>query len=157
MERRPARRVAIVAAVVVLKRVRTLFGSGRFWSGILCAATFSRATAFIERPPRTGSVTSGAIEAFLSYRAWGLILFVSALCMVIAHADKRFLNAGVLGHLVGIWAYATFGIATIISAIWLDQSWATAGTYMCQATLHAACAIYLGDEIAHHRERRELE
>jgi hypothetical protein len=157
MEQRPARPLAIMAAVIVMTRVRTLFGSGRFWSGILCAATFSRASAFIERPPRTDAITSGAIESFWSYNTWGILLLISAVGMVVAHADKRLLNAGVIGHLFGLWAYATFGIATVISAVFFGQTWATAGTYMSQALLHAACAIYLGTEVSHHRKRRELE
>jgi len=144
-----------MAKVVVMRRVRTLFGSGRFWSGILCAATFARATAFIERPPRSDSVASGAIESFWSYNTWGIILLISALAMVIAHLDKRLLNVGVLGHLFGLWSYGMFSMSVIISAIFFDQSWATAGTYMSQALLHAACAIYLGDEVGHHRERRK--
>jgi hypothetical protein len=143
-----------MAAIIVLKRVRTLFGSGRFWSGVLCAATFSRASAFIERPPRTGSISSGAIEAFWSYHTWGIILLISGVMMVIAHADKRLLNAGVLGHLFGMWSYGMFGMSVTISAIFFGQSWATAGTYMSQALLHAACAIYLGDEVSRHREGR---
>lgn len=155
MQSRRARDVIIMAAMLVIVQVRTMFGSGRFWSGILCAAMFARGTSFIDRPPKSNNVTSGAIEAFISYQIWGFLLIASSVLIVAAYSSKKLRKLGIAGHLFGMWAYGTFGLSTIISAIGFGQPWATAGTYMSQGLLHAACAIYLGNDISQMREEKE--
>lgn len=144
-----------MAAKLGIVQVRTLFGSGRFWSGLLCMAMFTRGTSFIERPPKADTITSGAIEAFISYKTWGWLLIIAAVLILLAYTSIKARWAGIAGHLFGMWAYGTFGLSTIISAIWFEQQWATAGTYMSQGLLHAACAIYLGNDISGQHGVRE--
>lgn len=142
----------IVLAKLGIVQVRVLFGSGRFWSGILCAAMFSRGTSFIDRPPKADTVATGAIEAFISYPAWGWMLVMASVMIGLAYASKRLRVLGIFGHLFGMFAYGTFSFSTVIAAIWFEQAWATAGTFMSQGLLHAACAIYLGNDIGQLRE-----
>lgn len=148
------RDLPIMMARMGMVQVRHLFGKGWFWSGALCAATFSRGSSFISRPPNNDTIAAGAVQAFISYRTWGYMLLVAAVLIVAAHSSKRLRICGIFGHLFGMWAYATFGLSTIIGALWFGQSWATAGTFMCQSLLHAACAIYLGDEVGIGKEVR---
>lgn len=132
--------------------IRTLLGSGRFWSGILCAAMFSRGSSFIDRPPPSNTLTSGAIEAFISYQTWGYLLIAGALLIGLAYSNKKLRVLGIAGHLIGMWAYGTFALSTVISAVGFGQPWATAGTFISQSLLHAACAIFLGDDIGKAKE-----
>lgn len=137
-----------------MMRIRLILANGRFWSGVLAAASLSRGSAFIERPPTSDTVASGAIEAFITYRAWGVILLVTAGGIVIGYSHKRLATVGVLAHLLSVWAYGTFAISTAVAAIGFGQSWSNLGLLFTQFLLHVSCAIFMGDEIA--RFRREV-
>lgn len=136
-------------------RIRMILANGRFWSGVLAAASFSRGTAYIERPPVSTTVASGAIEAFIPYQAWGIILLGTVIGIVLGHCCRSFRNLGIVAHLISMWAYGTFGVSTAAASIYSGQSWGNLGLLITQAILHAACAIYLGDEIA--RTKQEVQ
>jgi len=142
---------------VTIVHVRALLADGKFWSGVLAAASFSRGTAFIERPPTSATVASGAIEAFINYRAWGIILLLTAVGIVIGYVWKRLAVVGLLSHLVSLFAYGTFALSIAAASIWYGYSWSNLGLYFTQSVLHVACAIYLGDEIARHRQEVRVE
>jgi hypothetical protein len=149
---------AINAALkgILVANAKMLMASGTFWSGVLCMASFTRATSYLERPPE-GTFTSGAIEALIPYWAWALILFLSVAAIVLGHLNIKLKSLAMLGHLIAHAAYGTFGLSVVIAAIWFDQSWANAGTLPSQAILHSARAIFIGDEIAKWRGRAKSE
>jgi hypothetical protein len=133
-------------------RIRALLADGRFWSGVLAAASLSRGTAFIERPPVGDTVSSGAIEAFISYQTWGIILLMTSLGIALGYMHRSLHPVGIVAHLVSIVAYGTFAISTAVAAIGFGQSWSALGLYFTQVVLHFACSVFLGDEIGRKRE-----
>lgn len=135
------------------KWMRILLVSGRFWSGVLAAAAFARGSSYIERPPRD-SFSSSAIEAFIPYSVWGIILLVSVLLVAVGHSSMPLRNLAIVGHTICVFAYLTFGFSVIWSAVFYGQPWTTAGSLMVVGLLHAARAIFLAEEIAHSRPRR---
>lgn len=140
-----------------MMRIRMILANGRFWSGVLAAASLSRGSAFIERPPVSNTVASGAIEAFITYRAWGVILLVTAAGIVIGYSHKRLAYMGLFAHLLSVFAYGTFTVSTGVAAIGYGQSWSNLGLLFTQSVLHFACAIYMGDEIARFRQEVRVE
>lgn len=132
-------------------QIRALLANGKFWSGILCAASVSRGTAYIERPPQSGSLAVRAIETYISYEVWGILLLVTAVMIAVAHVLPSLRWVGVLGHSTSIVAYGTFGMSLGITSIFSEESWANTGLYLVGACLHFACAIYMADEIAKHK------
>lgn len=132
-------------------QVRAVLANGKFWSGILCAASVSRGSAYIERPPVSGSLAVRAIETFISYPVWGIILLVTAGMIAIAHLLPSLRWSGVIGHSLSILAYGTFGLSLGVTSIFSEESWANTGLYLVGACLHFACAIYMADEIAKHK------
>ena len=133
-------------------RIRSLLSDGKFWSGVLAAASLSRGTAFIERPPPNDTVASGAIEAFIDYQAWGILLLLTSAGIALGYMHRSLHPVGIVAHLVSIVAYGTFAISTAVAAIAFGQSWSALGLYFTQVVLHVACAIFLGDEIGRKRE-----
>lgn len=138
-------------------RLRIILSNGKFWSGILAAASFSRGTAFINRPPVTSNVASGAIEAFITYQTWGWILILTSAGILVSQLHKKLRNIGVLAHIVSVWAYGTFTLSVAISSIYTGQSWSNLGLFFTQVVLHITCAIYIGDEIARARQGLKVE
>ena len=138
-------------------RIRAVLADGRFWSGVLAAASLSRGTAFIERPPLTDTVASGAIEAFISYQTWGIILVITSAGIAFGYMHKSLHPVGIVSHLVSIFAYGTFAMSTTVAAIGFGQSWSALGLYFTQVVLHIACAIFLGDEIGRHKQGVKVE
>lgn len=160
MTRKPQLRVRDRVAMLgkaSMMRIRLILANGKFWSGVLAAASLSRGSAFIERPPQSQSVASGAIEAFIPYRAWGVILLVTAAGIVIGYSHKRLCIVGLFAHLLSVFAYVTFTVSTGAAAIGYGQSWANLGLLVTQSFLHVACAIYMGDEIARFRQEVRVE
>lgn len=132
--------------------MKALLASGKFWSGVLATAAFSRGTSYIERPPGE-SFSSGAIEAFIPYNVWGIILIVSVCFIAAGHCSGQLRNLALLGHIVCVGAYGTFGFSVGISALFYEQPWSTTGSLMVVALLHAARAVFLGEEIARDRAK----
>lgn len=133
-------------------QIRAILANGKFWSGILCAASFSRGTAYLERPPEASTTAVRAIEAYIPYTAWGIILLVTVCLIVLGHLVPMLRWAGVVGHTVSLFAYGTFGLSLGISSILYYQSWANTGLYLVGASLHFACAIYFADEVSRNRQ-----
>ena len=148
---------AVMLWLASMLRLRIILSNGKFWSGILAAASFSRGTAFIERPPIATTVASGAIEAFITYRTWGWILIASAIGIILSQMHKSLRNVGVVSHLVSLWAYGTFALSTALASLYTGQSWSNLGLFATQSILHVACAIYIGDEIARSRQGAKVE
>lgn len=132
-------------------QIRAVLANGKFWSGILCAASVSRGSAYIERPPVSGSSAVKAIETYISYPVWGIILLVTAVMIAIAHILPPLRWCGIVGHSLSIVAYGTFGLSLGITSIFSEESWANTGLYLVGACLHFACAIYMADEIAKYK------
>lgn len=143
--------------MAVMSRIRIVLANGKFWSGMLAAASLSRGTAFIERPPSPTTIASGAIEAFISYPAWGVVLLATAAGIGVGHMHKRFHVIGVLAHLASLFAYATFALSVLGASVWGGESWASLGLLAVQSVLHFACAIYLADQIARFRQEVRVE
>lgn len=135
-----------------MMRMRTVLADGRFWSGVLATASLSRGSAFIERPPLSQTVASGAIEAYVDYHTWGIILLITAAGIALGQMHRSLHPVGIVAHLVSIVAYGTFAFSTTVAAVGYGQSWSALGLYFTQVILHIACAIYLGDEIGRKRE-----
>jgi drug/metabolite transporter (DMT)-like permease len=135
--------------------VKLLLVSGRFWSGVLATAAFSRGTSYLERPPESNSFSSGAIEAYISYPIWGMILVVSVFFIALGHSALPLRNLAIFGHLLCLATYGTFGFSVAISALFYGQPWATAGSFMAIAFMHGARAVFLGEEIAQSRRPHE--
>ena len=150
------RNLTLMFGKASVKRAQIILANGKFWSGVLAAASLSRGTAFIERPPAGGNVTvaTGAIEAFIRYPAWGVILLVTAIGIIVGQMHRQLHPIGIVSHCVSIFAYGTFTFSLAIASIWYGSSWSNLGLFMTQTILHFACAIYLGNEIA--RFRREV-
>lgn len=140
-----------------MQRVKIVLANGKFWSGVLAAASLSRGTALVERPPESTTVASGAIEAFITYPAWGVILLVTAAGIVIGHMHKGLHPVGIVAHCVSVFAYGTFALSLLGASLFSGQSWSNLGLYMTQAILHFACAIFLGNEIARFRQEVDVE
>lgn len=132
-------------------QVRAILANGKFWSGILCAASFSRGTAYLERPPEAVSLAGKSIEAYIPYRAWGILLVVTVVMILIGHLMPRLRWSGVAGHIISVFAFGTFGVSLGIASIVGNQSWANTGLFLVGAALHFACAIYFADEVSRHR------
>lgn len=133
-------------------QVRAILANGKFWSGILCAASFSRGTAYLERPPEAITLAGKAIEAYVPYRAWGVVLLVTCVLIILGHLMPRLRWAGMAGHVLSVFAYGTFGLSLGIASFVGNQSWANTGLYLVGATLHFACAVYFADEVSRHRQ-----
>lgn len=131
-----------------MNRVRAVLGNGKFWSGVLAAASLSRGTAYIERPPVSDTVAAGAIEAFIPYQAWGVILVVTGIGIIIGYMHRSLCIVGIFAHLISVFAYATFAVSVAAASIWFEQSWANLGLFFTQTFLHVACMLFLGEEIA---------
>lgn len=138
-------------------RIRAVLANGRFWSGMLAAASLSRGTAYIERPPLSDTVASGAIEAFIPYKAWGILLLATAFGIMIGYLHKNLTVVGLLSHLVSVFAYGTFALSITGASIIAGYSWANLGLFTTQSVLHVACAIFMGDEIARFRQEVRVE
>ena len=138
-------------------RVRMILADGKFWSGVLAAASFSRGTAFINRPPESATVATGAIEAFITYRAWGVILLVTAIGIVLSHFHRGLMGVGIVSHCISVFVYGTFTLSLAIASIWFGSSWSNLGLFMTQTILHFSCAIFLGSEIARFRQEVRVE
>lgn len=130
---------------------RVLLASGTFWSGVLCMASINRGTAYLERPPESSTVSSGAIETFMPYWGWGVILLVTAAAIILGHLNKSLRPCAIVAHVISAWAYGTFAFSTIGAAIVTGQSWVGFGTLFTQALLHGARAVFIGDAIAEDR------
>jgi len=133
-------------------QVRAILANGKFWSGILCAASFSRGTAYLERPPDVITLAGKAIEAYIPYRVWGILLIVTVGLIILGHLMPRLRWAGVAGHIISVFAYGTFGLSLGIASVVGDQSWANTGLFLVGATLHFACAVFFADEVSRHRQ-----
>lgn len=138
-------------------QIRAIFANGKFWSGILCAASFSRGTAYMERPPAVATAAGRAIETYIKYPTWGWMLLATMTLTVVAHLVAPLRVLGMIGHGVSILIYGTFGLSLLGSAIGYGESWANVGLYLLAALLHAACLIYFADEIAIHRREVSLD
>lgn len=140
-----------------MRRAHIVLANGKFWSGVLAAASLSRGSALIERPPASTTVASGAIEAFITYPAWGVILLVTAAGIVIGQMHRGLHPVGIVAHCLSVFAYGTFTISLIGASLISDQSWSNLGLYATQTILHFACAIFLGNEIARFRQEVSVE
>lgn len=138
-------------------QIRAIFANGKFWSGILCAASFSRGTAYIERPPAVKTYASRAIETYIKYPVWGALLLATLVLIVIAHVIPPLRVLGIIGHTFSVLIFGTLGLSLCASAFISGESWANTGLYIVAAFLHAACAIYFADEVAAHREEGSLD
>jgi hypothetical protein len=138
-------------------QIRTIFANGKFWSGILCAASFSRGTAYLERPPPATTYAGRAIETYIKYPTWGALLLATMTIVVIAHVIPPLRSLGIWGHTLSVIIYGTFGLSLGASALVSSESWANTGLYLVAALLHAACAIYFADEVALNRRERSLD
>lgn len=138
-------------------QIRAIFANGKFWSGILCAASFSRGTAYIERPPVVTTYAGRAIETFIKYPTWGVLLLATMTLVAIGHIMPPLRWLGLVGHTLSVPIYGTFGLSLGASAFISSESWANTGLYLVAAFLHAACAIYFADEVALHREEQSLD
>lgn len=133
-------------------QVRAILANGKFWSGILCAASFSRGTAYLERPPETVTLAGKAIETYIPYHVWGVVLLLTVAFIAVGHLMSSLRWAGAMGHIVSVFAYGTFGLSIGIASLISDQSWANTGLFLVGAILHFACAIYFADEVSRHRQ-----
>lgn len=138
-------------------QIRAIFANGKFWSGILVFASFSRGTAYIERPPAVTTYAGRAIETYIKYPTWGTLLLATAVLVVIGHLVPPLRSLGLIGHTLSVPIYGTFGLSLGASAFISSESWANTGLFLVAALLHAACAIYFADEIALHREEQSLD
>lgn len=134
-------------------QVRAVLANGKFWSGILCAAAFSRGTAYIQRPPAADTYAGRAIETYVSYTMWGWLLLMTTVAIIVGHLVPRLRGLGIFGHAFSIVIYGTFGISLVAASFASStQSWANAGGYVVGGALHFACAVYFADEVARHRQ-----
>lgn len=138
-------------------QIRAVFANGKFWSGILCAASFSRGTAYMERPPAATTAAGKAIETYIKYPTWGALLIATLVLILIAHVVPPLRVLGMIGHGFSIIIYGTFGLSLGLSAIFTSESWANTGLYLLAALLHAACVIFFADEVASHRREESLD
>lgn len=135
----------------LLVQLRAILANGKFWSGILCGASFSRGTAYLERPPVVNTLASRAIETYISYRIWGILLLVTTALIALGWFTTKKVF-GVVGHCASVIIYGTFGLSLGLSAIFSHESWANTGLYLVGAVLHVACAVYMADEVAKQRQ-----
>jgi hypothetical protein len=133
-------------------QVRAVLANGKFWSGILCAASFSRGTAYIQRPPVANSFAGKAIETFIEYPTWGWLLLMTTFAILVGHLVPAVRWMGIFGHAFSIIIYGTFAVSTIGASFFSNQSWATSGGLVVGCLLHFSCAIYFADEVACHRQ-----
>jgi hypothetical protein len=138
-------------------QIRAVFANGKFWSGILCAASFSRGTAYMERPPAASTYASRAIETYIKYPTWGALLLATMVLVVIAQVLAPLRVLGMIGHGFSVIIYGTFGLSLGASSFISNESWANTGLYLVAALLHAACVIYFADEVAAHREEVSID
>jgi hypothetical protein len=135
----------------ILVQLRAILANGKFWSGILCAASFTRGTAYLERPPTVNSLATRAIETYLSYQVWGILLLVTTTLIGLGWLTP-WKAIGIIGHCFSVIIYGTFGLSLGLAAIFSGESWANTGLYMVGAVLHVACAVYMADEVAKQRQ-----
>jgi hypothetical protein len=133
-------------------QIRAVLANGKFWSGMLCTASFSIGTSYIQRPPVVQTLAGRAIETYLGYPVWGYLLLVTTVLIVIGHLLAPLRVLGVVGHLLGVLAYGTFFLSLGISSLFGGQAWANTGLYFLGVVLHVACAIFMADDIAKYRE-----
>lgn len=133
-------------------QLRAILANGKFWSGILVFASFSRGTAYIERPPTSQTLAGRAIETYIGYPAWGVMLLVTATFIMGGHLLGNLRVLGVIGHAFSVLIYGTFGLSLGLAAIVSQESWANTGLFLVGAALHVACAVFFADEISRHKE-----
>lgn len=138
-------------------QLRNILANGKFWSGLLAYASLSRGTAFIERPPEPTTFGTRAIEAFITYPAWGVILLVTAIGIVLGQMHRGLLPVAIISHLVSVFAYGTFTLSLVGASLYAGQSWSNLGLFTTQTVLHFACSVFMGSEIARFRQEVRVE
>ena len=133
-------------------QIRAILANGKFWSGMLCFASLSRGTAYLERPPVATSLAGKAIETYIGYPVWGALLLLTTFLIAVGHLLPPLRTAGVVGHTLSVAIYGTFGLSLGLSSIATGESWANTGLYLVGASLHVACAIWFADEVSRRRE-----
>lgn len=131
--------------------LRDLLGNPRVWSGLTVLLELSRALSYMVRPP----VVSGPIENLLPYSTWALVLLCSALLITAGSAFCRLARAALLGHMVGVFCYVTFGSSILLDALLNGAAWASMGSLYVVGVLHFGLTVSVGERLARYRRERE--
>jgi hypothetical protein len=123
----------------------------RFWSFATIFLETTRASSYWFRPPSP----AGPIEHLVPYTAWALLLLSSALLIAVGSLFDRLARLALLGHMIGVFCYLTFGSSIALDAIFNGQGWASMGSLYVVSVLHFGLCVAVGDRLG--KLRREGE
>jgi hypothetical protein len=133
--------------------VREALGSPRIWSALTVLLEVSRAASYWFRPP----VPGGTIENLIPYHYWTLTLLVSSVLILTGSAFCKLARLALLGHMLGVFCYLTFGTSTLLGAVFLGLGWASMGALYVVAVVHFGLCISVGDRLALRRREASYE
>lgn len=128
--------------------LRAALGNPRVWSGLTVLLELSRAASYWFRPPEPG----GVFENLIPYSYWTWILLLSSTLISVGSLSCKATRLALFGHMIGVFAYVTFGSSILLGAVFFGEGWASMGSLYVVSVLHFCLAIAVGDRLSARRQ-----